>query len=68
MGKLRSFDINLRAPKAVFLAGATIEGQVNLELNEEMKLKGKPIRVWWGKISICAWIQMLLRYLLNASA
>jgi hypothetical protein len=43
MGKLTSFEIQLSNPFAVFYAGQTIEGEVVMELNKEMKLRGTTI-------------------------
>jgi hypothetical protein len=40
MGKLKSLEIELNNPMAVFHIGQAIEGQVVIELNEEMKMKG----------------------------
>ena len=40
MGKIRQFDIVLNSPQDVYFAGQLIQGQVILNLNEEMKMKG----------------------------
>ena len=43
MGKLNRFEILLSQPQGVFQAGQIVEGQVLMELNDEMKMRGKNI-------------------------
>ena len=40
MGKISQFHVVLNSPQAVYFAGQWIQGQVILNLNEEMKMKG----------------------------
>lgn len=41
MGKLAEFSIILDKPQGIFHAGQRIEGNVLINLNDEMKIKGK---------------------------
>lgn len=41
MGKLTEFDVVLKYPNAVYIAGANVEGHVILDLSDVMKMRGK---------------------------
>lgn len=41
MGKLRAFYIELENPQGVFFAGQIVNGRLVVELDAEMKMRGK---------------------------
>ncbi len=45
MGKLNRFSIELAHPRGVCHAGQWLQGYVWVELNEAMKMRGKPVTV-----------------------
>lgn len=41
MGKLRCFQIDLDNPQAIFWSGQHVTGRVTVDLESEMKMRGK---------------------------
>ena len=40
MGKLGTFSITLKSPNAIYFSGQNVTGNVTVDLNEPMKLRG----------------------------
>ncbi|XP_050401776.1 arrestin domain-containing protein 3 [Patella vulgata] len=59
MGKFKTFEIVLNSPHSVYFAGDILQGHVNIELNEAMKLKG--IRVIFRGKAFVHWTDQNMR-------